>query len=137
MFKEDVEDTPLMLEDGGQSTVDELKEVNVGSIEELRPTFISASLSGEEDGKYISLLTEYRDIFAWSYREMLALTQKWQSIISQSSKAINQLNRLNDAFDQSLSPKAKVNKLIEVGFIREVKYPTWITNIVPVRKKNG
>ncbi|XP_074293723.1 uncharacterized protein LOC141620863 [Silene latifolia] len=31
----------------------------------------------------------------------------------------------------------EVNKLIEVGFIREVKYSTWIANIVPVRKKNG
>ncbi|XP_022895322.1 uncharacterized protein LOC111409511 [Olea europaea var. sylvestris] len=31
----------------------------------------------------------------------------------------------------------EVNKLIEAGFIREVKYPTWIANIVPVKKKNG
>ncbi|KAA0048156.1 uncharacterized protein E5676_scaffold265G002600 [Cucumis melo var. makuwa] len=31
----------------------------------------------------------------------------------------------------------EVNKLIEAGFVREVKYPTWIANIVPVRKKNG
>jgi len=31
----------------------------------------------------------------------------------------------------------EVNKLIEAGFIRKVKYPTWIANIVPVRKKNG
>ncbi|KAL0339232.1 UNVERIFIED_CONTAM: hypothetical protein Sangu_1445300 [Sesamum angustifolium] len=30
----------------------------------------------------------------------------------------------------------EVKKLIEVGFIREVKYPTWISSIVPVRKKN-
>ncbi|XP_019160960.1 PREDICTED: uncharacterized protein LOC109157567 [Ipomoea nil] len=31
----------------------------------------------------------------------------------------------------------EVNKLIEAGFIREVKYPTWISSIVPMRKKNG
>ena len=31
----------------------------------------------------------------------------------------------------------EVNKLINAGFIREVTYPTWIANIVPVRKKNG
>ena len=30
-----------------------------------------------------------------------------------------------------------MNKLIEARFIREVKYPIWIANIVPVRKKNG
>ncbi|KAL0557043.1 hypothetical protein IC582_005561 [Cucumis melo] len=33
--------------------------------------------------------------------------------------------------------KEEVNKLIEAEFICEVKYPTWIANIIPVRKKNG
>ncbi len=33
--------------------------------------------------------------------------------------------------------KVEVNKLIEAGFIREVKYASWISNIVLVRKKNG
>ncbi|TYJ96305.1 RNA-directed DNA polymerase-like protein [Cucumis melo var. makuwa] len=47
--EEDAEDAPQSLEDGGQSTVDELKEVNLGTIEEPRPTFISASLSSEEE----------------------------------------------------------------------------------------
>jgi len=31
----------------------------------------------------------------------------------------------------------EVNKLIEVGFIGEIKYLMWIANIAPVRKKNG
>ncbi|KAL0410535.1 UNVERIFIED_CONTAM: Transposon Tf2-12 polyprotein [Sesamum latifolium] len=33
--------------------------------------------------------------------------------------------------------ETEVNKLIEVGFIREVKYPMWISGIVHIRKKNG
>lgn len=33
--------------------------------------------------------------------------------------------------------KKEVNKLIKAGFIREVKYPMWISSIVPIRKKNG
>ncbi|KAL0308141.1 UNVERIFIED_CONTAM: hypothetical protein Sangu_2992700 [Sesamum angustifolium] len=42
-------------------------------------------------------------------------------------------------FQPELIPliKGEVNKLIEVSFIREVKYPMWISSIVPVRKKNG
>ncbi|XP_019256302.1 PREDICTED: uncharacterized protein LOC109234691 [Nicotiana attenuata] len=36
-----------------------------------------------------------------------------------------------------LQIEVEVNKLIETGFIREVKYPSWISNIVPVNKKNG
>lgn len=33
--------------------------------------------------------------------------------------------------------ESEVNKLIEADFIREVKYLTWISSIVNVRKKNG
>ncbi|KAL0374253.1 UNVERIFIED_CONTAM: Transposon Tf2-12 polyprotein [Sesamum radiatum] len=33
--------------------------------------------------------------------------------------------------------ETEVNKLNDVGFIREVKYPTWISRILPVKKKNG
>ncbi|PKU66320.1 RNA-directed DNA polymerase [Dendrobium catenatum] len=31
----------------------------------------------------------------------------------------------------------EVKKLIEAGFIREEKYPSWLASVVPVRKKNG
>ncbi|KAA0048245.1 uncharacterized protein E5676_scaffold265G001560 [Cucumis melo var. makuwa] len=75
-LEEDVEDAPQSLEDGGQSTIDELKKVNLGTKEKPRPTFISASLSSDEEGQYISLLTEYKDIFAWSYKKMPELDPK-------------------------------------------------------------
>ena len=31
----------------------------------------------------------------------------------------------------------EVNRLIEVGAIREILYPTWLSNTVVVKKKNG
>jgi len=36
-----------------------------------------------------------------------------------------------------LEIEKEVKKLIDVEFIREVKYPHWIANIIIVRKKNG
>ena len=33
--------------------------------------------------------------------------------------------------------KDEIDKLINAGFIREVYYPKWLANIVPVKKKNG
>jgi hypothetical protein len=33
--------------------------------------------------------------------------------------------------------KAKVQRLLDAGFIREVTYPQWLANVVMVRKKNG
>jgi hypothetical protein len=32
---------------------------------------------------------------------------------------------------------AEVEKLVNVGFIKEVQYPRWLANIIPVMKKNG
>ncbi|KAA0053540.1 uncharacterized protein E6C27_scaffold190G001020 [Cucumis melo var. makuwa] len=63
-------------EDGGQSNIDKLKEVNFGTIEEPHPTFISASLSIKGEGMYMILLIEYKDIFALSYKEMPGLDPK-------------------------------------------------------------
>ena len=33
--------------------------------------------------------------------------------------------------------QAKVDNLLKVGFIREVKYPEWLANVVVVPKKGG
>ena len=69
---EEVDEAPPALEDRVQATVDELKEINLGTIEEPRPTFISLLLTPEEEG-YLKLLVEYKDVFAWTYKEMPGL----------------------------------------------------------------
>ena len=33
--------------------------------------------------------------------------------------------------------KEEIEKLQQAGFIRPIQYPTWLANIVPVKKKNG
>jgi hypothetical protein len=35
------------------------------------------------------------------------------------------------------SAKVEVQRLLDVGFIREVHYPSWLANVVMVKKKNG
>ena len=42
---EEVDEAPLALEDGVQATVDELKEINLGTTKKSWPTFISTSFS--------------------------------------------------------------------------------------------
>ena len=61
------------MEDGVQVTVDELKETDLRTTEEPRPTFISALLTLEEGEGYLKLLVEYKDVFAWTYKEMPGL----------------------------------------------------------------
>ena len=37
----------------------------------------------------------------------------------------------------SLKIKEEVNKKFDVGFLAVTRYPEWVTNIVPVPKKDG
>ncbi|KAG9444448.1 hypothetical protein H6P81_015788 [Aristolochia fimbriata] len=68
-----LKEAPATFEEGGQSTVDELKKVDLGTKEDPRPTFLSASLSVEEEVEYMSLLREYRNIFARNYTKIPGL----------------------------------------------------------------
>ncbi|KAA0043274.1 uncharacterized protein E5676_scaffold129G00460 [Cucumis melo var. makuwa] len=76
IFEEDAESASLSLEDGGQSTIDELKEVNFGMKEEPRATFISVQISDDDENKYVNLLKTDKDVFAWLYKEMPGLDPK-------------------------------------------------------------
>ena len=45
------------------------------------------------------------------------------------------LRKMSD--DKLVAVKAEVQRLLDAKDIREVKYPTWLANTVPVKKKNG
>ena len=49
-------EAPRVIEDGGQATVDELRELNLGTSEEPRPIYVSSLLTPEEESKYFELL---------------------------------------------------------------------------------
>ena len=136
---EEVDETPLAFEDGRQATVDELKEINLGTTKEPRPTFISALLTPEKEEGYLKLLVEYKDVFAWTYMEMPGLNPSIALHHLAVKKSMSPIKQAQRRFQLELIPQieTKVNKLIESGFIHEVQYLEWITNIVPIKKKNG
>ncbi|KAG9458313.1 hypothetical protein H6P81_002821 [Aristolochia fimbriata] len=138
-LEDDLGEAPAIFEEGGQATIDQLKKVNLGTEDDPRPTFLSASLSVTEEIDYMSLLNEYKDVFAWSYTEMPGLDPTvaiHKLAIKSGVKPIKQSQR---RFCPELVPEneKEVDKLLKADFIREVKYPSWIANIVPVKKKNG
>ena len=72
-------EAPQVLRTGGggrQTNVDELKELNLGTNEDPRPIYVSMLLSPSEEKSYFKLLLNYKDVFAWSYKEMLGLDPK-------------------------------------------------------------
>ncbi|KAL0453889.1 UNVERIFIED_CONTAM: Polyprotein P3 [Sesamum latifolium] len=137
--EEDVEDAPIELEEGVKATIDELREVNLGNTEDPRPIYTSASLTQEEEGAYIMLLHEFKDVLAWSYKKMPGLDPKVAVHHLSLKKGARPAKQGQRRFRPELIPliETEVNKLIEVGLIREVMYPMWISSIVPIRKKKG
>ncbi|KAI0492320.1 hypothetical protein KFK09_026591 [Dendrobium nobile] len=136
----EAEPAPEELEDSGQAaTIDELKEVNLGTEGDPRPTFISSLLPEDQIEEIKELLCEFRDCFAWTYAEMSGLSP---------DVAVHRLAIKPDAVPVKQAPRrmrleieeqviVETKKLIEADFIREEKYADWIANIVPVKKKNG
>ncbi|KAM1132646.1 hypothetical protein ACFX19_047714 [Malus domestica] len=102
ILEEDVITAPSQLEDGGQATVDDLKELNLGQeMPGLDPIIAVHHLA-----------------------------------VKPGTRPIKQTQR---RYRSELIPQieAEIDKLIEAGFIREVQYPKWISNIVIVLKKSG
>jgi len=69
-------ETPKMLKDGGQALVDDLKEPNLGTKYEPCPIYVSTLLTQEEEKEHFDVLSEYKDVFPWSYKEMPRLEPK-------------------------------------------------------------
>jgi len=63
------------LEDEGQATVDNLKELDLETAKKP-PIYVSSLLTPKEEKEHFNLLLEYKDMFAWSYKEMRGLDPK-------------------------------------------------------------
>ena len=119
---------------------EELEEVDLGpGSQEPRPILISASLTEEEKSELILLLKQFKDIFAWDYSEMpgpnpglVAHTLN----VNLEAKPVAQPARI---FHTKIEGKIvrEVHKLLVAGFIKPIQHLRWLSNIVPVKKKNG
>lgn len=119
---------------------DELVEVNLaGENEEPRLVFLSASLISELKDRILALLREFWDVFAWIYGEMPGLDSRVVTHKHNIKEGTTPLKQLPRHFRPELEIKIKheIQKLLDVGFIKPIQHPTWLTNIVPVKKKKN
>ena len=118
---------------------EKLKEVDLGSGSQgLRPISISASLTGKEKLELVLLLKEFKDIFTWYYSEMPGLDPGLVAHtlnVDPEAKPVAQPARIFHTEIEGQIVK-EVQKLLAVGFIKPIQHPRWLSNIVPVKKKN-
>ena len=123
----------------GFTSADALEEVDIRDGDRPRPTFISAKLDPEYKQELVKLLKEYKDCFAWEYYEMPGLDRsivEHRLPIKPGYWPFQQgARQCNPKVYPNL--KAEIIGLIEAKLIRQCRYAEWISNVVPVYKKNG
>jgi len=110
--------------------------VKTGTIENIH---IGASCTDDEIRNYKALFQEFRDVFAWSYEEMPGIDS---SIVVHEIKTYPDAKPVRQRLRQihprkAAAIKAEVEKLLKAGFIYPIPLTDWVSNIVPVNKKQG
>ena len=107
--------------------------------EEIRNIKIGIELSDEEVAKYKALVMEYRDIFAWSYKDLQGIppevAQHRIPLIPGAIPIRQKERRMNPQLQ--LVVKVELEKLLQAGFIKPVEITDWVSPMVLVKKKNG
>ncbi|GKV25036.1 hypothetical protein SLEP1_g34544 [Rubroshorea leprosula] len=117
----------------------ETETINLGTKDDRKEIKINAHLSTEERKELIELLSEFQDVFAWSYKDMPGLDPDIAvhviPLYSEAKPVKQKLRRMKP--EVLLKVKEEVKKLLDVNFIETVMYPGWVANIVPIMKKDG
>jgi hypothetical protein len=122
----------------GFTLADELEKIDLGD-GKPRPTYISAELDAEYKTKLIALLKEFKDCFACEYYEMPGLDGSIVEHRLPIKLGYRPFQHHPRQCNRKIYPdiQVEITMLLEAGFIRQCRYAEWISNIVPVYKKNG
>jgi hypothetical protein len=104
-----------------------------------RAVTIGAHLNPEEEKELIQFLNKNKDVFAWSAKDLQGVDR---DIIEHSLETDERIPPKKEKLQKMSEEKVKaveaeVQRLQDVKVIREVKYPVWLADTVPVKKKNG
>ena len=102
-------------------------------------TYVSSLLTEEERARLQEVLKANVDVFAWAHSDMTWISPAKVSHklnVLPSARPVRQKVRCFHPDRQQII-QAEVDNLLEAGFIREVKYPEWLANLVVVPKKGG
>ena len=127
-----------MIKEKEEDKVKALEEVELVDRMTTRMTRIGTTLSPEMRSRLVQFLKENLNVFTWSHEDMPSISPRvieHKLNVNPKKKPIQQKRR---AFtpERNQTITNEVNKLLTAGFIREVYYPEWLTNVVLVKKAN-
>jgi hypothetical protein len=103
-----------------------------------RAVTIGAHLNPEEEKELIQFLNKNKDVFAWSAKDLQGVDKDIiEHTLETDEKIVPKKQKLRKMSKENVKAvEAEVQRLQDAKVIREVKYPVWLANTVPV-KKNG
>lgn len=113
--------------------------VNLGT--DIKPQNINLGLglAPEEKLAYDHLLKQYKSVFAWNYDELktydTSIIQHTIPMINNEKPVQQKLRKIHPNLENRI--KSELNKFLKAKFIFPVQHSQWVSNMVPVRKKNG
>lgn len=117
----------------------ELEEINLGTDEAPKKVYIGQNLSAEIKKPLIDFLRKYRHIFSWSYDDLKDYREDlFQHVIPLKDNA-KPFRHIQRPVNPTVPPKMQeeLMKLRDGGIINPIRHSIWVSNLVPVRKKNG
>ena len=85
---------------------------------------------------YIKLLKEYVDVFSWSYEDLKTYDTgiiQHKVPLKANVKPFRQKLRINPTLFPVIEKEVK--KLLDAKIIVPLRYSSWISNLVPIRKR--
>ncbi|KAL5836643.1 hypothetical protein ACOSQ3_013812 [Xanthoceras sorbifolium] len=116
-----------------------LDEVSIHPSFPYHKVNIGSRLSQNIKTKLISFLTARHNSFAWSHANMTGIYSEVLMPRLQDDPDYSPIKQKRRKFEPECNKviNEEIQKLIDIGSVREVNYPDWLTNIVVVKKKNG
>jgi ribonuclease HI len=115
------------------------EKVNLGTNENPQCINLGLGCSQQEKAAFIKLFKEFKDVFAWTYDDLKTFDPNIiQHVIPMKPQTLpfqQKLRKMHPKLEPTV--QKELNKLLNAKIIFPVRHTQWVSNLVPVRKKNG
>jgi hypothetical protein len=117
----------------------DVEDYNIGTPEDPNIVNLSRQLSPKVKERYVKLMKEFPDVFAWNYDELKVYDTniiQHVIVIKEDHNTFKQkLRRINPMMLPLIEKVVK--KLFEAKIIVSLRFSKWVENMVPIKKKRG
>jgi hypothetical protein len=118
---------------------EEALEFNISTEIDPRMVKIGKGTTEKERKEILALIREFRDTFAWNYDDLKAyrgdVIQHAIPLVEGSKPFRKKLRHINPKLASQI--QKELQKMVDVGIITPIRYSSWISNLVVVRKKTS